>query len=735
MAAGEPPAGRRKKAVVRYFWLVGGAIFFLAVGVSYSVYVYGLRPLDPTNISILPEDPAQSYMGWLFFRHEPRLTWPLGWSSALGYPKGEPIAYLDSIPLVATLLWPFRHWLPEPFQYLTLWWTLCATLSFYFGSRICRRLCGGDWVAGTAGGLLFLAAPVLLLRAAQDFALASHWFVLAALEFYLTCSARLSWRHISASVAIAAVAGGINPYIAVLSLSLIGAGYLRSTLTASEDTQRLLGPRLFVALTGMICAVTAMLLSWLLFGFLRPNDPGAYAGIGYGLVSMNLLAPIDPMFFPALLLRQQSYVSRFQVEGYNYFGLGVLLLGFAVLIRQPRMVLAHLFQRDAWPGWLVFVACTLLALTLKATVGSHVIYDLHAPPPIVQVLSAFRASGRLFWPAFYLALAGIVSAAFIVFGRYVALACVCAFAVQIVDLRGLRKEVRHTWSSTPIGVFSGTQMDVFTNGPVWQDIAHRYRHLVVMPAWQCEWAHETPGGEFGYWIFGKLAGEHRMSLNSFYAGRTSPSQIDYFCQTMPADLQQSGLANDTAYVFQRAAHAYAIPHNEHACRVLDGVILCVKAGDAQGFGQDLSAGLIELPIGTWVSIGQSTPLSDQLFGFGWDADEAWGRWTSSHEADLSFLAPGTGAVRLELVLNAFAPATHPQHAQISVNGRHMKDWLSVDGSDSTVGLDLPADLIGPDRVVTLKFILPDAVSPAELGISDDTRRIAVGLKSLRLNAE
>jgi hypothetical protein len=725
---------RGERDAARLTGTIGSAAFFLSVGLLYGIYVFGLPAIDPTNVSILPSDSATSYMGWLFFRHEEHLSLPLGWSSALGYPRGEPIAYLDSLPLVATLFWPFRHWLPEHFQYLGLWWILCSTLSFYFGSRICRRLCDGDWVAGIAGGLLFMAAPIFLYRAQQHFALASHWLILAALEFYLSCSARLSWRNIAASVVIVAIAGGINPYIALMSQMLIGAGYMRSVLTKSERAQRPQTLRVLVAVTGMGSAVAAMLLSWLLFGFLRPGDLGAYAGDGYGRASMNLLAPIDPMHFPALLLRQQPNTNLWQTDGYNYFGLGILLLGSVVFVRQPRMVMIHLLQRDARPGWLVFVICMLLALSLKATIGPFVIYDLHVPSPVLQVLSAFRASGRLFWPAFYLALSGIVSTAFAVFGKRAAFAMLCAFAIQAADLHGLRNDIRHQWSSNPVALLTGVSENMFTDGPVWQQAAHRYRHLVVLPAWQCAML-ESPGGELGFWTFGKLAGEHQMTINSFYAGRTSPTQLDYFCNQMPLDLRKGGLAEDSAYVFGSAAQAYSIRRNGHACRALDGVILCVKASDAQSFGQDMSVDLAQLPMDASVSMSLSNPTSDRLFGPGWLYPESWGRWTLGREASLSFRAQGTGALRVDLISTALASATHPQNIQIFANDRHVKDWLFVDGFESKISFDLPAELIGPERAVSLKFVLPDAISPAQLGIGDDSRELGIGLKSIYLNPE
>src|SRR5579863_351320 len=86
-----------------------GGFFFVITGIAFATYVLGVRVIDPTNTSWLSWDSADAHLGWQFFRNEEYLSFPLGWSSSIGYPKGVAIAYFDSIPLVATLFWPFRH--------------------------------------------------------------------------------------------------------------------------------------------------------------------------------------------------------------------------------------------------------------------------------------------------------------------------------------------------------------------------------------------------------------------------------------------------------------------------------------------------------------------------------------------------------------------------------------------------------------------------------------------------
>src|ERR1700710_1395984 len=83
------------------------------LGLVYAFIIVGPRVLDPLDVSWLVDDAAASHFGWAFFRQETHLTLPLGWSSAIGYPLGEPAAYLDSLPILATVCWIIRDKLPE----------------------------------------------------------------------------------------------------------------------------------------------------------------------------------------------------------------------------------------------------------------------------------------------------------------------------------------------------------------------------------------------------------------------------------------------------------------------------------------------------------------------------------------------------------------------------------------------------------------------------------------------
>lgn len=109
---------------------------------------------------------------------------------------------------------------------------------------------------------------------------------------------------------------------------------------------------------------------------------------------------------------------------------------------------------------------------------------------------------------------------------------------------------------------------------------------------------------------------------------------------------------------------------------------------------------------------------------GWADPEAHGRWTDGPIATLRMagLAAGVAhAVLLELAPLLAPPALTGQRLEVSVNG-HVCFAGRLESADP-VRFALPAEAVTPDGVAEFIFRCPDAVSPKQLGMSGDTRRL------------
>ena len=111
------PSLRRLSQLLRpYGWLVASLLFASLLAFT----VLGPSVINPRSIKWLQGDPAQSYLGWAFFRMEDSWGFPLGHTSKLNFPYGTPVAYTDSMPIIAVAMKVFSKHLPSTFQYLGL---------------------------------------------------------------------------------------------------------------------------------------------------------------------------------------------------------------------------------------------------------------------------------------------------------------------------------------------------------------------------------------------------------------------------------------------------------------------------------------------------------------------------------------------------------------------------------------------------------------------------------------
>ena len=708
--------------------MIDGVLIFLAitVGFAFAVYVVGYRVVNPFDTSWLWADAAHNQLGWAFFRHELLLSFPLGWSRALGYPLGEPIAWLDCVPIVALSLWPLRDILPWDFQYLGLIFAFNCILQLYFGYRISWHLTGHSRLVATAGALLFLIAPPFIYRSYGHFALTSHWLILAALTLYFTSSAAPTKARLAAGAALCFLAATIHPYIMAMVLLIDAATHLRAAMSSKEVAGTSLGARLsWIGLRVGISSASAI-TALILFGLLRPLELRAYAEGGYGLFSMNLLAPIDPGEFGALLLKSQPQVGTLQHEGYNYLGLGVILLGTLALARCPSLFVRSLCKRQAAATWIICVVSLLLALSLKATAGSWTIYDIPVPFRVFEALSAFRASGRFFWPVYYLVLSGIITLAFAAFGaRGAALALFCALLIQVADTRSLHRAIQARWN---------TSAHAFTDAADWQALGGSHAHLIVEPPWQCNVA-DTPGGRYGFWTFGNLAAKQQMTINSFFAGRLSSRQFNYFCSEQPSKIARDGLEPDTAYVFSNANQIVSLRLGGHYCRLVDEVVLCTTDGGKEGLEPSLLDTIPMTATDASVSFAYDARGSE-LLGRGWSIPESVGRWSEGPEAVLVLrFADTTRGADFHLSLAPFVMPGHDQRVEVSANGNAVAEWRFTRPDVQDLQFHVPSEYLRSDGIVVLIFSLPDAASPRSFGLSSDPRNLAVRLIGLRINLE
>jgi hypothetical protein len=535
------------------------ALIATALGAATILWAAGLRMLDPREIGwVMRGDWQIHFLGWQFFRHEPWQL-PPGAVNGLLEPIGTSLGYTDSIPLVAFVLKPFAEWLPNPFQYLGLWFLVCFALQGFFGALVIST-----WTPRASlqvlGAAFFVFFPTLVSRIAHP-ALCAHWLILWALW--------LNWRRRDAGeadylqhVVLGGLAGLIHPYLAVMTLALLLALALRrGALREVKSLAAAAGP--FAA------AATAVLVGWWASGLLRLQSAGDVAAEA-GRFSMNLLAVFNPG--PrAFLLPGFKVVSLDQFgEGFQYFGAGALILcavaaGIAIARRR--------FSRASLPLVLVLAACAIYSVLPQISVGTRVVLDLS--DSVGGFISVFRSTGRFFWPVGYALLAAAFGMLATEFRPRVATAVLAVtFAVQMVDL--------HRWW---LEMHNGSRGDAFFewNTPLgsddWRELLPHYRHVQLYYPAFCRGPAPVATGPIAL-----LASVHGLTLNDGFAARVSPVRQAAACALFAEDFARGFIEDDTVYLLAPAllTDFQTRLGKSVDCRAIDGVGVCTSQTSMSG---------------------------------------------------------------------------------------------------------------------------------------------------------
>jgi hypothetical protein len=538
-----------------------------AIGLLYVLLILGPARLDPTNLSWLGGDAATYYIGWELFRQDPHLHWPLTFTDRLGYPLGDSIAFMDPNPLLLLLLKPLSSLLPTPFQYLGIASVLAVSLQFFFAAHLFQLLLGRNVFGVLLPSVFFLMAPPMVWRLAEHYALANHWLLVAALCLFVLlqrATADTMGKLVLFCGLLGGVAVGVNAYLAFMVVVVLSVGVITACWRHRLGLKTAGG---IFAATGVACLISA-----LAFGLIRQG--GGYVGGGYREFSMNLLAPIDPGAFGGLFLRSMLPSPYRTNEGYNYLGAGVLMVAVMLLPSFSRNQMRRFTAAEVVPLAVGCLALTALAVSTKVSAGSVLVADLDPHQTLTKYLGVFRGAARFFWAPYYVILSAILAMAFTLWRRRKAAVLISvALIVQFADILPLCRVVQARVSlSWPLPF----------QAPQWSSLGKNHANLLVFPPWQCiASGADTPGGVYGFRIFGLLAVSQHMRINSYYAARYSAASFAFHCDQAVKELMEKPLSPDSAYVVSPAVARIiaAGPTGPSACHTLDGFILCSTKTD------------------------------------------------------------------------------------------------------------------------------------------------------------
>ncbi len=696
----------------------------IALGLANTLALFGWEPITPSNTAWVFGDNATYYVGWALYRHDPHLSFPLAWTDRVGYPVGTSIALLDAIPLVAVLLRPLGPLLPEPFQYLGLYSALCFVLQAYLGLSLCRRLFSPNPTFILLGGAFFLLSAPLTWRAFGHTALLSHWLVLAALDSYFRDPGERPARWLARFWVVLALAAAITPYVAALCFLLTLTGIARLLLERRCRWQ-------FAAVLGVL-SLAVLYTSLLSIGVLVARDSSTYWAPGYGQFSLNLNSPINPMDYGSILLPALPVIDPGQVDGYNYLGLGILGLLVLNLARRPKVVL-WLGTPRLLPLVGLTLVCTALAASATVSLGASTLFEIQVPTAIMPLLNGLRASGRLFWPAYYLIFTAALSLTFWVWKPpYRGVILAIALAVQAADLGPLRTKVRATIDQ---------RFESVLRSPAWNDLGRKYDNLILIPTFQCA-PYTGPGGFYSFVTFGKLAAAERMRTNSYYAARYSKPELLAHCVDLLRTQLSGTLDSRSAYVVTDGVKTVLelAGMRSHRCDRADEFNLCTPVtspGAAPPTGAPAAPAYVMGEVLDFKEHGNARKYTT----FGWAASLTDGTWTEGPMALLRLgLEPVAhpGPLVLTVEAGAFVVPQHPRlYVDVVVNGQPVDQWIFRYPFRSAARWEarIPAALAAGRRDLNVEFRFRNPEAPLYLGVGPSSRFLGLNVVSVVLRPE
>ena len=176
--------------------------------------------------------------------------------------------------------------------------------------------------------------------------------------------------------------------------------------------------------------------------------------------------------------------------------------------------------------------------------------------------------------------------------------------------------------------------------------------------------------------------------------------------------------------FLRVARArFGLPAGDDA-RIVQRIIGQVHV-DAQELDARLLPQVRELDRNGRLELDfQANGTGDALLESGWSTPEDWGTWSDGRTSRLRLpLAADGRRWQIEFQLLAYADPDRAQSARVIIDDEEIARWTFESGVPCRKELALSAKVKYP----LLTFVLPDAISPRQRGLSNDPRALGLGL--------
>ena len=687
------------------------------LGISAFILVTGGKILWPSNINwlFLHGDMADGLFAWQYFRHTAILQSPLGANYPYGMGMGGSIVYAEPLFIFA---FPFKilsNLLPTPFQYTGLWILLCFIFQAIFSWKLLEKITRNLWLK-SLGSIFFILAPPLLWRLHGHPQFLGQWLILAAIFFYLSPYYKYHFWLI-----LLIISSLVHPYFLFMILALWSAELIHRKILDELNYKKILKQ---IFLTGLILAF----VMWQA-GYFMVHNGLVMEGLGY--YRMNLLSFIDPSDVNfdswSYSLRKQPHTPG-DFEGFSFLGLGMIILGLLSLVKLLERPIKKINFKQILPLIIIALLLMIFALSNRIVIGQHELFQYWLP----AFAGAFRASGRMILPLFYLIYLGILFLVIRNFQTYLAIILISiCLIMQVADSFNIYLQFRNWLNQSQSHIPS-------LKSPIWAIAAKKYQKLIYTPPefYPNDWIPLVYYSAF-----------KKLSINIGYFARVDFDKLKRNKESVLNNILQGRLEKNALYVVRNKNLRQIIINTQ--------MNLPYKVTEADGY-------FILLP--NWYkSSAESEKINWAKYNFyklntpiyfrtvddnfkkwvtlikGWSTPEGIATWTDGHQSILVLKLAKKPVSNLMLVIDA-APFINPRHPNLNVDiivNHHLIGKLVYEFKNfSTIKkIEIPKSIIANNNLLEIQFEFKNATSPSKLALSPDTRTLGLFMKSITLSSK
>ena len=405
--------------------------FYVFLALLLTAYILGFKNLSFVNTDWLAaRDVSTDLISWKFFKTD---IWrfPLGGNPNYGLDVASGIAFSGSIPIMALIFKLFANILPDNFHYFGLWIFICFFLQSYIAFIIIYNKTESLFFS-IIGSLFFLLSPILINRIGLHLSLSAHWLIL--LGFYIETK-KESFNKYIYWAALISLSSLIHFYFTIM---LLGLFFLFLFFKINKKTDY---KNFFKQIFLILCSLT---FTMFVIGYFNVPFTDALA-YGYGDYALDIFSifsnntpSVSGKINWSFLMPNTEMLGH---ESFAYLGLGgIILLIFLIVIFISNYNI-FIKNKKFYPYLLIILIFSIIAISNKIHLFGDQIFSYELPKVIYGVLSVVRASGRLFWPVYYLVFLGSIIFLYKTFSKKNSLyILVIVFFLQLLDIHQGLKE-------------------------------------------------------------------------------------------------------------------------------------------------------------------------------------------------------------------------------------------------------------------------------------------------------